>query len=297
VSRTRALLVVPLLVVLVGCSGGHDAGSDVSTAAGEALAVDQSGGKAAVGGTGGSTGGSTTSARVTPVERSVVRTASLVVEVDDVPTSAAEARGLATGAGGELTGEQSSTGGEDARAVLTLRVPGERLDATLTRLARLGQERDREVTTEDVTEQVVDLDARIATQRASVARVRALLDRATGLGDVVKVEGEVAKREAELESLLSRIRAVEGRAEMATVTLTLLGDGAEPVDGSEQVGFTGGLERGWDAFTTTFTALAAATGALLPFLPLLALGLLAHRRWGRRDAVRAAVVPEGGSRA
>ena len=68
--------------------------------------------------------------------------------------------------------------------------------ALLQLLTRL----DRTAKAEDVTDQVVDVDSRIKSQRASVARVRELMDRATKLSDVVELEGELSNREADLEA-------------------------------------------------------------------------------------------------
>jgi hypothetical protein len=289
--RTALVLVPITALLLAGCSGS-DEGSDTAAASvpmAEAAGGTSDKGAAPAGGTGGTTGGGASApdrARVTAVERAVVRTATLEVEVDDVRKAADSARALAQGAGGELAGEQTASGTEEGRSVLTLRVPGSKLDATVAKLAALGAEREREVSTEDVTEQLVDLDSRVATQRASVARVRALLERASGLGDVVKIEGELAKREAELESLTARMRAVEDRVAMSTITLTLVGEGTPlPSEEDEQIGFTGGLERGWDAFTATALVVAATTGALLPFLPFVLLAAWLWRRWSRRAAV------------
>ncbi len=192
--------------------------------------------------------------------------------------SAADRAGaLARGAGGAVRAEDRSGEGDQVRAQLTLAVPPGKLDATLDAVARLGQERDRRSTSEDVTEQVVDLDSRLATARASVARVRALLDGATALGDVVKIEGELARREADLESLQARTRSLSARVDLATLVVRLEGGEAAPV-ATGATGFREGLDAGWTAFLGSARVLAAAAGALLPFLPLLLVGGLVLRR-------------------
>ena len=72
---------------------------------------------------------------------------------------------------------------------VVLRVPQEKYDAVLAELAGAGKLLSRKADAEDVTDQVVDVESRIATQRASVNRVRALMDRAVKLSDVVTLEG------------------------------------------------------------------------------------------------------------
>ena len=104
---------------------------------------------------------------------------------------------------------------------LTLRVPTDQFQAAMGRIEALGEVLEQRVDTEDVTEQVVDLESRIASARVSVARVRELLE---GSGDVVQlatVEGELARREADLESLLGRQRVLDDQVALATIRLDL----------------------------------------------------------------------------
>lgn len=202
-------------------------------------------------------------------ERHVVRTASLSVRVDDVTTAAAGARGVAERFGGFVASEQS----ESEMSSLTLRVEADRLDDALAALDELGDVTHREQQAEDVTEEVVDVDARIANQRASVERVRALLARATTVGEVVEVEAELTKRQAELESLENRAAALAGQTSLATVSVRLTGKGT-PVLDDERTGFLAGLESGWNAFLVTLAVMLTVFGAVLPFLLVLGLPLL-----------------------
>jgi hypothetical protein len=55
-----------------------------------------------------------------------------------------------------------------------------------------------------VTDEVVDVDSRIASQRRSIDRIRVLLDQAVNIDDIVRIESELADREAEMDSLLQR---------------------------------------------------------------------------------------------
>lgn len=263
-----ALLTVPLLAGCSGGSSGSSAGSSVAQATGSAGAP--AGGGAATG-----------KAVAAPLPgRDVVRTATMAVRVSEVRSAADRARGAAEQAGGALESEddRSGSGGED---VLRLRVPPARLPATLDGLAALGQETARSVGSEDVTGQVVDLQSRLATQRASVERVRALLGSATALADVVTLERELADREGALESLQAQAKALQGQVDLATVTLTLSPLAAVAASAA---GFGDGLSAGVDAFRATGRVAAVALGGALPFLPLLALGAWGARRLTRRGA-------------
>ena len=264
--------------LLAGCSRQDSASSAAGASVAEADAPAAAGATAAgvKGAAGKGAGVKGAGLQTGALLRDVVRTAALTVRVDDLRAAADAARELAEREGGGLEAEDAY---ED-QDVLRLRVDPQRLDEALAALARLGTERARSLGSEDVTEQVADLDSRLATQRASVERVRALLRRADALSDVVAVEGELAEREADLESLQARVRAVRGRAELATVTLTLQGPRA--VVAADAAGFRDGLAGGLGAFLAAGRALLVVLGAVLPFLPLLALALLAGRWYARR---------------
>lgn len=210
-------------------------------------------------------------------ERHVVRTAALRVRVDDIFAASAGARGVAERFGGFVASEQTDT----EEATLALKVATDRLDEALTALDDLGDVAHREQQAEDVTEQVVDIEVRIANQRASVERVRALLAEAKTVNEIMQIEEELTKRQAELESLEKRAATLAGQTELATVDVTFSSRGAPVVD--ERSGFLAGLESGWNAFVTTATVMLTVLGALLPFLlalglPVLAVLMLARRR-------------------
>ncbi|MEU3600278.1 DUF4349 domain-containing protein [Streptomyces sp. NPDC006798] len=235
----------------------------------------------------------------------VIRTAELRIEVADVAKAVAEARRI-TAAQGGYVGEESSGFGQEpdptrstaegdvasGGSVLTIRVPQERYEATLTALARGGKVLSRKADAKDVTDQVVDVESRIASQRASVARVRELMDRAEKLSDIVTLESELGRRQADLESLLAQRSSLRNRSAMSTITLDYRIPAeklAEPKDDDDpSVGDA--LEGGWDALVSTVRWTAVVIGAVLPFL--LPLGLGAAIWWAlRRRALRRGAMP------
>ena len=212
------------------------------------------------------------------VQRQLVRTAQLTVEVGDPVAAVRQVRTAAAGAGGFVTEEQSG----DTGSWLVLRVPVDALDRLVDDVAAYGHVTARSSQVLDATEEVVDLDARVATQTASVARVRGLLAEATSIGDVVAVESELARREAELDSLTRRLAAWRGQVALSTLTVDLRGPGAvPPPDTRPAPGFLDRLAAGWEGLRVIGSAVAAVLGFVLPFLPVLAVlagfGMLGRR--------------------
>jgi hypothetical protein len=223
------------------------------------------------------------------VQRQLVRSAQLTIEAADPVVAVRQVRTAAASAGGFVTEEQSG----DSGSWLVLRVPSDALDRLLDEVAGFGRVTARSSQVEDATEEVVDLDARVATQTASVARVRGLLTEATSIGDVVAIESELARREAELDSLTRRLAALRDQVALSTLTVDLRGPGAVPSpDLRPAPGFLDGLAAGWEGLRAIGTAAAAVVGFVLPFLPVLALlagfGLLGRRIVRARRAPAAA---------
>jgi hypothetical protein len=93
--------------------------------------------------------------------------------------------------------------------------------AGISKLGRDAHDESRELSTDDVTDQVADLDARISTGQASVDRVRDLLAKAQNIGEIVSLESDLSRREADLESLKSRKHKLDDQTTLSTITAVL----------------------------------------------------------------------------
>ncbi|MCX4474410.1 DUF4349 domain-containing protein [Micromonospora sp. NBC_01655] len=269
-ARGGLLTAVGLAALLAvgGCSGlrGGQASEDSAASAPDKAApagvpLAEAGAAGAKAGT----GGGSPDLRVD--QRSIVYTGDIRVRVDDVDGAARSAVTAATSAGGFVGGDERNSTGRTARAELELRVPAERFTPVVEELAKLGQQEHRSIRTEDKTEETVDLDARITTQRARVESGRKLLARASSLDDLVRLESEVARREADLASLEAKKRRLADLTALSTITLTLVGADAETSSEKEEAGtgFLVGLRGGWNAFVASLGVLLTVLGALLPF--------------------------------
>ncbi|MEV6642084.1 DUF4349 domain-containing protein [Amycolatopsis sp. NPDC051371] len=274
--RTRwraALAITAAAIALAGCSSAENGASSTADSAGSGrvpAAPQQGTGKA--------------DSKVTPpqagaTDRKLSRSARLELTATKVVDVVAQARGIALGAGG-YTGQEST--GEDS-ATLSLAVPADKLDPVLDQLSHLGSSLvKRELNTQDVTEQVVDVEARLTTQRKSVERIRALLSQATSVSDITSIESELTSRESALESLEQQRNSLAGSVAMATVAMSIRSVAAPAPAKEDRSGFLGGLAGGWDAFLVFGGGLLTVLGAIAPFLlivvPLAWLGWRLNRR-------------------
>ncbi|MFF0148247.1 uncharacterized protein DUF4349 [Amycolatopsis sulphurea] len=281
-TRWRSLLAGGgLVLVLSGCSGTQEAATppQAGMAANAGAAPKQEavpGPKAAP-------------SQVSPstTDRKLARSARLDVTTQTVADVVTRARAIAADFGG-YPGQETST---TDSATVSLSVPAEKLDPVLDRLAGLGEVTRRELSTRDVTGQVVDVAARLATQRASVDRIRALLAKASSVSEIASVESELTSREAELESLERQQDSLAGTVAMATVALSVTGTTA-PQASDESGGFLGGLGAGWHGFLVFGGAVLRVLGAVVPFAVVLGIPAAALLWWlRRRRRVRVAETP------
>ncbi|WP_228988879.1 DUF4349 domain-containing protein [Streptomyces sp. DH8] len=300
-ARGRAVLVagaLGLLLAVGGCGASGDSSkSDAKAADGKAAPregfADEGGATASQ--ADGKASGRKAAPKPGAAATHVIRTATLSVEVKSVPKAVAAARAAAEGAGGLVASENTERLDDTYETShLVLRVPQERFGEVLRELSGSGKLLSRTSNAKDVTDQVVDVESRIATQRASVARVRELMDEAEKISDVVALEGELSSRQSELEALLAQQASLEDRTSLATITLDLTPPDAPDEDGAEEdPGFLDALGGGWDAFVTMLRWIAVAFGAAFPFLLTAVLAAVVWRVVRSRRAARraAAAVP------
>jgi hypothetical protein len=177
----------------------------------------------------------------TDIGRSIVFTARLEVVVDDVVGAGDSALQAMEGIGGLLFGQRTESDPRP-RTVLIFKVAPNDFGEALDRLGRIGDIREQEVTADDVTERIVDLDSRILSSEASVTRLRTFLEAATNVNDVAELERELLERETRLELLRGQRRTIQGQVDLATITLTISQRVPEPAM-DLNTSFIRGLDR------------------------------------------------------
>ena len=303
---TVALVATAALIGLTACGGGGAQSSSGGAAQGGSAAPAQqketgankapgSGSRSATGSGSGFVGGTVGAAAPGGVAalalRRQIRTGDMTVQVPDVVVAAGKVRSIATLAKGVVADERTATGvpGELPTSTISLRVPEPGLDAVMDDVAGVGTVITRRQSSEDVTDQYVDTQSRVASQRDSVARIRKLLADARDISQIVQIEAELSRRQADLDALEAQLANLQDQTALATLTVSLTTQPPAPKKHvtHEQTGFLVGLNGGWKAFTGTFAVVLTVLGALLPFLLLaVLLGVPARLAWKRWLAQR-----------
>lgn len=159
------------------------------------------------------------------VQRKVISTASLSIEVELVEPAVARARAIAESLGGFVEHLSSSGGAEPPLANLTVRVPQPQFFRALARIEVLGEVQSRNLGNEDVTEQFIDLSARLKSYQEEEQSLLALLGRGGNITEILAVERELSRVRAEVEGLQGRLNFLERQVDLATIRLFLFPPG------------------------------------------------------------------------
>lgn len=188
--------------------------------------------------------GSTTAAQTTSeLGREIIFTADVTVRVDNVTATGRQATEVISDLGGFVFGEESQ-GGNEPRTTLIFKVRPDDFSEALESLAGIGELRSQRITTDDVTERVVDLQGRIDTTALGVERLRTAMEAATNLEDFARLEQQLLNRESDLAVLRGTLRTLRDRIDLATITLTIVQDRVQngiEVSTSRYEGHDGGI--------------------------------------------------------
>ena len=218
----------------------------------------------------------------------VIRTANAAVEVRSVDSAMVRLRSLAQSLGGFVANESVSGGKEQPRtAMLELKIPAPRFDQAIAGLNPLGRVEHVSINTEDVGEEYVDIQARIANAKRLETRLIDLLRTHTGrLQDLLAVERELARIREEIERFEGRARFLRTRVSMSTLSVHL--HEPAPLIGSQPGPnrITNAVRMAWRNFVGFFAWLIEMSGVVLPLAALVAVVWWAVRRVRRSRPVR-----------
>lgn len=218
------------------------------------------------------------------VPRMLTRTGRVTIRVDKLDAGMRAVRTIAQRVGGYVAGESVQAGENELRqGTLQLKVPSARFDEALAALNGVGKVESAEVTSEDVGQEYVDVNARLANSRRLEQRLLTLLETRTGkLEDVLAVERELARVREEIERMTARVQYLQQQVAVSTLTVTV----HEPAPltgapGSNQI--VEAFRQAWRNFVEFVAGFIAFLGVLIPLLALIALvWWAAGRRWYRR---------------
>jgi len=212
----------------------------------------------------------------------LVRTGTFSLEVDDVDASLTKLTNLMKSQGGYVSGSYRYTDTSTPYLTVTFRVPAASFDAAVLALRAEGTVLSEQISTYEVTMQLVDLEARLRNLRASEAALLTLMARATSVSDVLAVQTQLTAVRSDIESYDAQRAAIADQVAMTTISVTI-----SPI-GSSIGNATNGFDLGKEVSRAVAnliavgrTVIVAAINLVIVVVPIALIGALAGGLLGR----------------
>jgi hypothetical protein len=221
-----------------------------------------------------------------PASRLIVRTGQASIEVDSLEPSMAELRRIVQRAGGFVADASVQSGRNQLRsATLELKVPASRFDELTQGLEPLGRLQFVNVAAEDVSEEFVDLTARVANGHRLEDRLVELLRTRTGkLQDVLSVERELARVREEIERMEGRLRFLKTSAQLSTLSVNLYEPAPIVASHPGRSVIVEAFKTAWRNFMGVLAGTIASLGFVVPVVVLGWGTLIIGRKYKRKTA-------------
>lgn len=162
------------------------------------------------------------------VDRKIIRDANLTLEVAAPTDAQRKITSIAESAGGFVVTseakrhENADPSRQGLQVTLVVRVPALQFGPVMDQIRAIGTRVVQEkITGQDVTEEFIDLEARIKTQKALEEQFLEIMKRANKVEDALEVQRQIAEVRTEIEKLEGRKRFLGNRASLSTITVTL----------------------------------------------------------------------------
>jgi hypothetical protein len=213
-------------------------------------------------------------------DRALILTANVSLKATDPWAVSDRVQAIAIGLGGDILSLAQSGAGEQRSATLTLRVPQARFNDALRQVRDIPEIEvvASNVDGKDVTDQFVDLQARLVAKKAEEQRYLALLARADKIEDILKIDAVLAQVRTQIEQLTAQVNSIKARTTYSTITVQISPAGAVPLPTPDPKAYDPSktIDRAVTALASVmrFAVDAAIWAFVFGWIPLVLFGLV-----------------------
>ena len=226
---------------------------------------------------------------VVSADRNLILTAKIDMRSKDPWATSQAVQQMTTSLGGDVLSVNESGTTDNRNASLSIRVPSRSFQEAIRQIRALdGEVQSSNVSGQDVTDQFVDLQARLTAKQAEEARYNALLVRANTIDEILKIDSALSNVRTQVEQLTGQINSIKSRTDYSTISMSV-----------SPITVLGPAEQGrsWDPAKTVARAVATLAAMMqvlgdlaiwliiFGWIPLLALAAVFVATRSRRPAV------------
>lgn len=155
------------------------------------------------------------------VVRKEIKTGSLSLVVEDVPLAVEKITGFAKTQEGYVVSTYMSKASRFPTASVSLRIPAEKFDVSMSELKKFGDLEQAQVQGQDVTEEYVDLEARLKNLRVTETQFAEIMKKAQKIEDILAVQAQLSQVRGEIESLEGRKKYLDQNVDYSVISVNL----------------------------------------------------------------------------
>ncbi len=210
-------------------------------------------------------------------ERKLIRNGSLSFETSDVKKTKTAIDAICKELNAYVSNESQNSYASTLQYNQTIRVTADKFDLLVQKIeAEASRVEGKNVNTEDVTEEFIDVEARLKTKKDLEARYREILKQAKTVEEIITIERQIAEVRSDIESMEGRLKYLTNQVAYSTLTVSFYETVGTDFGFGSKVG--GAFGTGWDYFLSFLIGLIN----VWPFLILMALAIWLAFRWDKR---------------
>ncbi|MGM0369850.1 MAG: DUF4349 domain-containing protein [Bacillota bacterium] len=266
ISRFLIFLLIGLLSLVVGCQGANNRNHSQEAQVSESVELDRSSSKLANrSNNGNSEVESANYNQQESVDRKIIKESNLTIITKDLSNITEEIDQIIKNYDGYLA--NSNQWHNDRKNYrFTIKIPQKNFQTTIEQLKKLGTINREQISSRDITQEYIDLKARLKNFKAQEKRYLQLLDRAENVDDILKVEKELNRIRRNIEQLQGKLNYYNNKINFSTINVTF--KEPQPIMNNNSWGIINSFKDSVQEFVASINSIIIISGSLLPWLIL-----------------------------
>lgn len=211
------------------------------------------------------------------IERKLIRRGNVRFETTSVAESKQYITKLVAQSNGYISSENVYEYDDRLQHHLSIRIPADKFDSFLTKVEdKTGGLEHKSINVQDVTEEFIDVQARLDVKKQLETRYKELLKDANQVSDILNIEKEIGSLRSEIESIEGRLKYLQDNVAMSSLEVDFYQKSSHGNGFLSKVGDA--IYDGWDSFLWFFIVLAG----LWPFVIIIIAVIIIIRRYRKR---------------
>ena len=210
------------------------------------------------------------------IPRSIIYTGWMSLETDDIDLTINKIKQVILSSNGYVDNISVDKSEKFEYGYITVRVPQDQFSNVVQSIENLGELKNKNISNNDITDQLFDLKIRIENAKATEARFLQILDKAVNISDILQIEQELNRIRTDIEILEGHINNLNNRIAYSSLTINVSKTIDDPL--LPGMDFLESIRQGLNAMVILIQFIIASFIVLIPFIAILIIYRIYKRR-------------------